>query len=103
MRTDVPADWMDTFLRHNGQVHCRCGEVTELWDAEAKRYADEHLTQQEVRADGWEVLYACAATGARWLEDWPRSAEHGGGPCRLRRVDPAVSAAASGGSPSSPA
>ncbi len=65
---------------------CRCADVIELWDKEAKEYADGHLDQVEVRADGWEVVYRCASTGVRWLEDYPHSEEHGGGPMRLRQL-----------------
>ena len=66
---------------------CRCADTAELWDAEAKRYADQHLEQTEVRAEGWEVLYRCPNTGVEWLEDYPRGEEHGGGPMRLRRLN----------------
>lgn len=65
---------------------CRCGDVIEMWDGEAKSYADEHLEEIEVRAGGWEVVYECHLTGERWLEDCPRSGEHGGGPMRLRQL-----------------
>ena len=65
---------------------CRCTDVIELWDDEAKAYADVHLQQVEVRAEGWEVLYRCPTTSARWLEDYPHSEEHGGGPMRLRQL-----------------
>lgn len=58
----------------------------ELWDGEAKTYAERHLDQVEVRADGWEVEYRCVATGLHWLEDYPYSEEHGGGPMRLRQL-----------------
>jgi Immunity protein 27 len=68
-------------------VKCRCANAVELWDAEAKRYADEHLDEVEVRAEGWEVLYRCPQTNAIWLEDYPRGAEHGGGPMHLRRLE----------------
>ena len=68
-------------------MRCRCEEITELWSDEAKSYADEHLEQVEVRADGWEVLYRCPVTGRQWLEDYPRGEEHGGGPMRLRRLE----------------
>lgn len=64
---------------------CRCADVIELWDNEAKVYADGHLKQIELRAEGWEVLYRCPSTGARWVEDYPNSEEHGGGPMRLRQ------------------
>jgi Immunity protein 27 len=66
---------------------CQCDEMSELWDADARAYADRHLEQVEVRAAGWEVLYRCPATDHTWLEDHPRSAEQGGGPMRLRRLD----------------
>lgn len=65
---------------------CRCEEITELWDVEAKTYADEHLEEVEIRASGWEVLYRCPDTGRLWLEDYPRSPEQGGGPVRLRQI-----------------
>lgn len=63
---------------------CRCEEITELWNDEAKRYADEHLQMVQDRTAEWEVLYRCPDTGRMWLEDYPRSEEHGGGPMRLR-------------------
>ena len=68
-------------------MKCKCRDVTELWDEEAKQYADGHLEEVEVRADGWEVLYRCPVTGRKWLEDYPRSEEHGGGPLRLRQLE----------------
>ena len=66
---------------------CRCDDITELWDNDAKAYADEHLVRVETRAEGWEVLYRCVVSQHTWLEDYPRSEEHGGGPMRLRRLD----------------
>ncbi len=65
---------------------CRCAEVTELWDAEAKDYEAAHLRLIETRAGGWEAVFECPETGVRWIEDWPRSEEHGGGPRRLSRL-----------------
>lgn len=65
-------------------VTCRCGEAQELTGDAAREYADRHLEFVKVQADGWEVLYRCPATGRRWLKDYPRSAEQGGGPARLR-------------------
>ena len=67
-------------------VDCRCASTSELRGSEAKAYADEHLAEVEVRADGWEVVYRCPDTGAEWLEDYPESEQHGGGSMRLRRV-----------------
>lgn len=71
----------------DGAMRCRCEEISVLCGDEAKSYADEHLEQVEVRADGWEVLYRCPVTCRQWLEDYPRGEEHGGGPMRLRRLD----------------
>jgi hypothetical protein len=70
----------------SAEAECRCAEGAELWDTDAKGYADERLEQTEVRADGWEVLYCCPDTGVKWLSGLPRGAEHGGGPMRLRRL-----------------
>lgn len=67
-------------------MRCRCAELTSLWDAEAKDYQSAHLKVLKVQAGGWEVLFRCPATGLLWLEDWPNSEEHGGGPRRLRRI-----------------
>lgn len=63
-----------------------CGRMTvsELWDDEARALIRSGLEQLEVRAEGWEVLYRCLARGTLWLEDYPHSEEHGGGPMRLR-------------------
>jgi hypothetical protein len=68
-------------------VRCRCGEIQELWDEDAKSYTDHHVAPVSVAASGWEAVYRCEETGARWVEDYPRSEEHGGGPIRLRRHD----------------
>jgi len=66
---------------------CRCADLQQLWDEEAKAYIDEHLEEVEVRAAGWEVVYRCPITGRQWLEDYPHGELHGGGPMRLRRLD----------------
>ena len=42
---------------------CQCGQRREFDGDEARRYAQEHLQQIEVRAEGWEVLYRCPDTG----------------------------------------
>ncbi len=70
-----------------GSAPCRCHEIHELRGLHAKRYADRHLNETQVRASGWEVGYTCPVTGAEWLEDWPDSTSHGGGIMRLRRTD----------------
>jgi hypothetical protein len=66
----------------------RCREVSELWDADAKDYEVSHLRLLETRAGGWQAVFECPDTGIRWLEDWPRSEELGGGPRRLTRIAP---------------
>jgi hypothetical protein len=65
---------------------CLCKIAREMWETGAKGYADAHLVETGVQADGWEVLYRCPLTGADWVLDMPISAEHGGGPSRLRRT-----------------
>jgi hypothetical protein len=65
---------------------CRCEELQELWDDEARFYASEHLERVEARADGWEIVYCCPDTGHLWLRDYPHSEEQGGGPVRLRQI-----------------
>ncbi len=69
---------------------CLCNDLTELWDDEAKKYIEGHLRSIEVKSDGWEVVYDCPNTGFRWIEDYPRSEEQGGGPMRLRRLNKVV-------------
>lgn len=68
-------------------MSCRCLDLQELWDEDAKSLIREHLEKIEVRADGWEAVYRCPNTGATWLRDYPHSERHGGGPLRLRRLD----------------
>jgi hypothetical protein len=68
-------------------VTCRCQDIQELSGNEAKAYAVEHLERIGTQASGWEILYRCPDTGQLWLEDYPRSEEHGGGPMRLRQVE----------------
>lgn len=63
---------------------CQCELTSEMSGDEARRYAERHLDQVEVRAEGWETVYRCPLTGLLWLKDYPRSAEQGGGPARLR-------------------
>jgi hypothetical protein len=65
---------------------CRANEARELWDDDAREFAP-HLDRLGVGSGGWEVAFRCRLTGVLWLEDWPRSGEHGGGPQRLRRIE----------------
>jgi hypothetical protein len=65
---------------------CDDTTVRERWDADAREFAATHLVRLAVGAGGWEALYTCPLSGQLWLEDYPRSEEHGGGPTRLRVV-----------------
>lgn len=65
---------------------CWCRLAREFWDEQAIRYADRHLEEVDGQAAGWETIYRCPRSGARWLLDKPLSEEHGGGPTRLRRI-----------------
>lgn len=64
---------------------CRCDEVILLWDDAAQNYA-RHLTEVQIRDEGWATLYECARTKWLWLEDRPMSESHGGGPVRLCKL-----------------
>ena len=65
---------------------CWCRLAREFWDNQATAYAESHLVEVRVQAGGWQTLHRCDLTGVEWVMDRPLSAEHGGGPLRLRRV-----------------
>lgn len=65
---------------------CSCEAITELWDDEAKAYANGHLRKVAVLGSGWTTLWECPDSGLQWVKEYPRSEEHGGGPVRLRRA-----------------
>ena len=67
-------------------MKCTCKEVNEINGADAKLYAQEHLTQVEVNGETWEVKYKCSETGIIWVMDFPFSELQGGGPPRLRKM-----------------
>jgi hypothetical protein len=54
-----------------------------------KDFNEKIRSLKKVRADGskWEVYYTDTATGEKWIEDYPSSEYHGGGPPRLRMVE----------------
>ncbi|NLX06645.1 MAG: hypothetical protein GXY33_16025 [Phycisphaerae bacterium] len=58
----------------------------ELNGAEAQEFARLHLNLIRVDVESWITEYVCPETGGRWIEDYPHSEMHGGGPPRLRRV-----------------
>ena len=62
---------------------CRCAEISELREAAAKTYADQHLAEVEVRASRWEVVFSRLDTGAEWPEDHPNGEQRGGEVPRL--------------------
>lgn len=57
-----------------------------VWGHGAAALASQHL--DEVSRDGtaWTRVLRCPMTGTDWLEDYPFSEMHGGGPTRLRRL-----------------
>lgn len=67
-------------------IICRCNELAEMQDGAVSDQYKQHLRQVRVDAANWEIEYVCPITGHRWIEDFPMSYAHGGGPSRLRRV-----------------
>lgn len=57
--------------------------LSPVWGTLAVHLA-EHLVEQSRDATDWSRRLRCPATGAEWLEDYPFSEQHGGGPTRLR-------------------
>lgn len=66
-------------------MNCKCTETNELYGAEAKVYAQNHLEKFRVNGDLWQIEYECPDTGVRWIMDFPYGEYHGGGPPRLRK------------------
>jgi hypothetical protein len=66
-------------------MKCDCRTASQLWDDEARVYADRHLNRIALRADS-KVLYRCPDTEARWLEEYAGGEEPGGGRLRLRQL-----------------
>lgn len=69
-------------------MRCACTTLFVLTGNEADEYADEHLIEESVDATGWEITYRCPDTNRRWFRDSPQGHLHGGGPPRLRQLDP---------------
>lgn len=42
---------------------------------------------------GWDELYRDPETGHLWERTWPQPEQHGGGPPRLTRIEPAAACA----------
>jgi hypothetical protein len=68
---------------------CGCASLFRLDGNAAQQYASEHLEELSVDPVNWLVHYRCPATGRLWLRDAPQGHLHGGGPPRLRQLDPA--------------
>lgn len=81
-----PSDVEQRELIYLNRQGCLCKIAAEMWSRTADGYADNHLIETGRQANGWEILYRCPQTGHEWLLDKPLSAEHGGGPTRLRRT-----------------
>jgi hypothetical protein len=69
-------------------MRCDCLTTSQLWNEEARAYADEHLEPVEVRPDRREVLHRCPETEREWLEEVPGSEAQGARALRLRRLTP---------------
>ena len=61
-------------------------DFKELRGREAKKFADENLTQKSVDSDEWLIHYEDPQTGEEYVMDYPDSSAHGGGVPRLRPV-----------------
>lgn len=55
---------------------------------EGELYARDHLRKLKVDSDQWLVLYECPDTGQYWVQSYPHSEMHGGGPPRFDRATP---------------
>jgi hypothetical protein len=66
-------------------MSCDCRTTSQLWDEEARIYAENHLEPLGVRADGLTILHRCPETDIRWLEDYPGREKYGGR-LRLRQL-----------------
>lgn len=66
---------------------CTCDQVLEHGDDGAQTYAQAHLVEVDRDVSGWTTTYRCPELGILWLEDWPWSEMHGGGPRRLRQFE----------------
>ena len=73
-------------------MKCRCADVDRLEGAEAEYYIRDHLRKVSTDPQTWEVLLECPNTGMRWLERFPKSELHGGGPPVLDRLNDDVEA-----------
>lgn len=69
------------------QPVCTCDRVFEHGGNDAQTYAKNHLVEVHLDVSRWTTIYQCPALGILWLEDFPWSEMHGGGPPRLRQFE----------------
>ncbi len=46
-------------------------------------------TLKKIKADGenWRIYYVDEVNGDKWVEEYPESAYHGGGPAQLKLIE----------------
>ncbi len=59
-----------------------------LHGVDAERFIERELTEVAVNSTLWEAIFLAASTGEYWLETFPHSERHGGGPLDLELVSP---------------
>lgn len=57
-----------------------------FWGEAASALVSQHLHEVSRDGEAWTRVLRCPTTGVNWLEDYPFSEMHGGGPTRLRRL-----------------
>lgn len=71
--------------RDRGLCLCAAGVTRE--GNNAREYATKHLDQVRKDGSGWFAMFHCPSSDIYWVQDYPHSELHGGGPSRLRRLD----------------
>ena len=67
-------------------AECRCDKIEVLHGREGQEYARGHLEQLMVNDVKWIVLHRCPVTGKYWIEHFPQSSGHAGGPPEFRQI-----------------
>jgi hypothetical protein len=47
----------------------------------------KHLTEVKVDSTSWQIFYLDTVTSEKWVQEYPQSESHGGGPPILRLID----------------
>ena len=79
---DLVGQWLDLGGRLEGDA------VTDRIQA----LIHEHLVRITSSDDGWDSLYRDPTDGRLWELTYPHSERHGGGPPRLKHLEPADAA-----------